>query len=168
MLLDLEQVRRRCRMTGLDRAVSDPVVRVCLESAGWYSAYRWDAAPWLRWLGREGFSVHQAALEALTSLGGLRIVPPQSNRAVFGTGTLLVDPQWAASGESPRIRERERELGSRLCPVGEWMDEYIVLLAEDGSVLAETTYQVLKLGKDLGEALVRIIVADSLPVELSV
>jgi len=43
------------------------------------------------------------------------------------------------------------------------MDEYIVLAASDGRVLAETTFQMLQLGKDLGEALVRIVKAESPP-----
>jgi hypothetical protein len=46
------------------------------------------------------------------------------------------------------------------------MDEYIVLAASDGRVLAETTFQMLQLGKDLGEALVRIVKAESPPLLL--
>jgi hypothetical protein len=46
------------------------------------------------------------------------------------------------------------------------MDEYIVLVASDGRVLAETTFQVLQLGKDLSEAIVRIVTAESSPVLL--
>ena len=78
----------------------------------------------------------------------------------------MVDPLWAATGESPRIKLRERQLGTGLCPVGEWMDEYIVLVASDGRVLAETTFQVLQLGENLSEAMVRIVTAESSPILL--
>ena len=76
---------------------------------------------------------------------------------------LAVDPLWAATGEWPRIQGRERELGTGLCPVGEWADEYIVLAASDGRMLAETTFQVLQLGDDLSQALIRVVKAESRP-----
>jgi SUKH-3 immunity protein len=150
----------------LGQALGDPLVREALSEAGWVPEYRHDAAGWIELLRAEGFTVHAAGAEVLALLGGLRVPARRSARAVFGSGALLVDPLWAATGESSRIRSRESQLGTGLCPVGEWMDEYIVLAASDGSVLAETTFQVLQLGKDLSEAIVRIVTAESLPVPL--
>jgi hypothetical protein len=147
----------------IERALGDPLVREALSEAGWGPGYRHDAEGWIESLRAEGFTVHAAGAEVLALLGGLRIPARRSARAVFGSGALVVDPLRAATGEASRIQSRERQLSTGLCPVGEWMDEYIVLTASDGRVLAETTFQVLQLGKDLSEALVRIVKAESPP-----
>lgn len=139
------------------------MVRAALEEAGWTSGYHHDTRQWLRSLRAEGFTVVAPALEVLRELGGLTITPPRRDDAAFGTGIAIIDPLWAASGEVDRIREREHELGLGLCPVGEWMGEYILLVADDGSVMAETTFQVLRVGRDLADALHRMIVADTPP-----
>lgn len=153
-------------MTSVEHVVANPVVRTCLEEAGWHPGYAWNADGWLLWLEAEGFSQHPPGVEALRSLGGLRIMPPASTHASFGSGALFVDPTWAATGESARIRERERQLQAKLCPLGEWLDEYIVLVADDGRVLAESTSGVLYLGEDLGVALARIILGRPAPTRL--
>jgi len=153
-------------MSLLDQALGNPLVREALFEAGWAPGYRHDADGWIESLRAERFTVHAAGAEVLALLGGLRISPRRSASASFGTGTLVVDPLWAATGESPRIQLRERQLGTGLCPVGEWVDEYIVLVASDGRVLAETTFQVLQLGKNLSEAIVRIVTAESSPILL--
>ncbi len=155
-------------MSAVEQASTDPVVRATLEESGWRPDYHWNADAWRDWLRAQGYSVHKAGLSWLEGLGGLRIVPPSSNRAVFASGPLRVDPVWAATGESPRIREREEQFQELLCPVGEWADQYIILVSEQGRVLAETTFQVLHLGADMSEALLRLIVADSRPVEVRV
>lgn len=166
-VVDLEQVRSDCGMTGVDPALTNPVVRATLEDSGWNPEYRYDPSDWVESLQEEGFSVHASGLEALTLLGGLRILPPTSIAAAFATGALHVDPLWSASGESPRIRQREERLGVRLFPIGEWMDQYVVLVGDDGRVFAETTFEILELGEDLSDALIRVIVADSSPTKLS-
>lgn len=102
-------------------------------------------------------------MEALEELGGLTVNPPRRDAAAFGSGPIVMDPLLAASGEVDRIRQREAELGIALCPVGEWMGEYVLLVAEDGSVWAETTFQVLRVGENLAEALRVMIVADTAP-----
>jgi hypothetical protein len=137
-----------------------------LEEAGWSPGYHFDASKWARVLKADGYSVTAPAIEALEEPGGLTIVPPRRDTAVYGSGTMIMDPVCAAIGESPRIKLREAALGRRLCPIGEWSNEYILLVADDGSVYAETTYQVLRLGDDLAEALRRLIVADTLPEEI--
>ncbi len=83
----------------------------------------------------------------------------------FGSGVIVMDPVAAATGELPRIQEREASFGTTLSPIGEW-DLYILLVADDGSVLAETSFQVLRLGMNLAEALKAMIVADTLPPEV--
>lgn len=143
------------------RAAAHPVVRASLEEAGWSTDYVYDAAEWDRALRLEGFSVVAPALKALKELGGLTISPPRREGAAFGSGPIVIDPLWAASGEVDRIRQREAQIGLALCPVGEWMGEYILLVAEDGSVIAETTFQVLRVGSDLADALMRLIVAET-------
>jgi hypothetical protein len=151
-------------MTELTPAARNRVVRAALEESGWTPVYRFDATAWASQLRAEGFSVHPAGISVLELLGGLTIVPPRSVDAVFGTGELKVDPLWAAAGESARIADRERLVGDELCPVGEWLGEYIVLVGSAGEIYAETTFQFLKLGDDINQALVRLIVADSPPV----
>jgi hypothetical protein len=81
---------------------------------------------------------------------------------------LLVDPEWAVAGEAERIRLREEQLGTGLCPVGEWMEEFVVLLADDGQVIAETSHHLFRLGWDASEALDLMIVADSPPTPILV
>ena len=150
-------------MIDLTPAVSNSVVRATLVESGWTPEYRFNAADWADRLRAEGFSVHPAGIRVLELLGGLTVVPPKSVKAVFGTGELKIDPLWAAEGESERITDRERTIGDRLCPVGEWLGEYIVLVGAEGKIYAETTFQVLELGDDINEALFRLIVADSAP-----
>lgn len=48
-------------------------------------------------------------------------------------------------------------------PIGEWLDEAILLVTEDGSVLAETTFEVSRVGKGLARALRLLILADAEP-----
>lgn len=153
-------------MIDLTPAVSNPVVHATLVESGWTPEYRFDTSGWVDQLRTEGFSVHPAGICVLELLGGLTVVPPKSIKAVFGTGELKVDPLWAAEGESERIADRERVIGDRLCPIGEWLNEYIVLVGAEGKIYAETTFQVLKLGEDINQALVRLIVADSAPISI--
>jgi hypothetical protein len=145
------------------QAAVHPVVRATLEEAGWNAEYRYDASEWARVLEADGYSVTPPAVEAMEELGGLTILPPRRSGAAYASGTMIMDPVFAAIGESPRIKLREAALGVRLCPIGEWYSEYILLVADDGSVYAETTFQVRRLGNDLAEALHRMIVADTRP-----
>jgi hypothetical protein len=154
-------------MIDLTSAVSNSVVHATLVESGWTPGYRFDPTGWADRLRAEDFSVHPAGICVLELLGGLTVVPPRSVKAVFGTGELKIDPLWAAEGESERIADRERIIGDRLCPVGEWLGEYIVLVGEEGRVYAETTFQVLELGDDINQALVRLIVADSAPTPIA-
>lgn len=144
-------------------AAAHPVVRASLEEAGWSSDYRHDTSEWDQALRLEGFSVTLPALKALTELGGLTVIPPRRDGGAFGSGPIVMDPLLAASGEADRIKHREAQLGLALCPVGEWMNEYVLLVAEDGSVIAETSFQVLHLGDNLADALRLMIVADTVP-----
>jgi hypothetical protein len=142
------------------------VVRATLEGAGWSPEYRFDASKWARALKADGFSVTAPGVEAMEELGGLTIVPPRGPGAAYASGTMIMDPVLAAIGESLRIKDREAELGLALCPIGEWGYASILLVADDGSVYAETTFQVLRLGEDLAVALRRLIVADTVPEEI--
>ncbi|HTO00072.1 MAG TPA: SUKH-3 domain-containing protein [Microthrixaceae bacterium] len=144
-------------------AAEHPVVRATLEDAGWSVAYRCDTEEWDRALRLEGFSVSASAMKVLAELGGLTVNPPRRDDAAFGSGPIVMDPLLAASGEEDRIKQRETELGLAVCPVGEWMGEYILLVAENGSVWAETTFQVLRIGENFAAALRVMIVADTAP-----
>jgi hypothetical protein len=137
-------------------------VRATLEEAGWSDDYHFDAAEWARVLEADGFSVTAPGVAALEELGGLTIVPPRRSGAAYASGPMIMKPLMRI-GESPRIKLLEEALGRRMCPIGEWYNEYILLVADDGSVYAETTYQVRRLGNDLAEALHRMIVADARP-----
>jgi hypothetical protein len=149
-------------VTLTDEAAEHPVVRATLEEAGWSPEYRYDASEWVEALKADGHSVTEPGVEALEELGGLTIVPPRSG-AAYASGTMIMDPVFAAIGEALRIRDREAKLGLTLCPIGEWGNASILLVADDGSVYAETTSQVFRLGGDLAQALRRLIVADTVP-----
>ena len=155
-------------MTPVERAAEHPLIRAALEEAGWTPARHQDLDDWVTSLRAEGFTIVAPALDVLRELGGLTITPPRRDDAAFGSGVVVIDPLWAATGEAERIRVRERELGSDLCPVGEWMAQYILLVADDGSLMAETTFQVLRVGRDIADALHRMIVADTPPEEVQV
>ncbi|HVF76211.1 MAG TPA: SUKH-3 domain-containing protein [Acidimicrobiales bacterium] len=150
-------------MSLISLAAEHPVVRATLVEAGWSAVRRRDASSWDRVLRQEGFSVTEPAIEVLEELGGLTLSPPRWAAAAFGSGPIVMDPIMAASGEAARIKQRERELGLVLCPVGEWIVEYVLLVADDSSVFAETTFQVLRVGRNFGEALRVMIVADPAP-----
>jgi hypothetical protein len=137
-----------------------------LELAGWYDGYLFDPGGWLDALADEGFSINDAAKQVLERLGGLAVAPAQVESAVFGSGDALFDPLWAASGEHDRIAVRERQLGTSLCPIGEWCGEYVLLASDDGSIFAETSFQMVRLGSDINEALRLIVLADRRPVEI--
>lgn len=47
--------------------------------------------------------------------------------------------------------------------MGEWSGEYVLLIADDGEVFAETTFQLLRLGVDFDDAMLLLIVADTPP-----
>lgn len=98
----------------------------------------------------EGYHIHPVGRELLAALGGFRIVPPRLPAAAFWSGPVLVDPVWAATGGYERAAIQERQLEQDFCPIAEWCDEYILLLGEDGSVIAETTGQVLQIGSSSG------------------
>jgi hypothetical protein len=126
---------------------TDPLVRSHLVEAGWHLGYSYDLGHLEQRLTETGFSVVEPALALLRQIGGLTIVPPRRPTAVFGSGEIVMDPFLAVTGgEAPRIKDRETGLGLALTPVGEWCGEYILLVAEDGSVLAETSFQFLRLG----------------------
>jgi SUKH-3 immunity protein len=144
-------------------AAQHPVVRAALEEAGWTDEYRYDTTTLRIALQAEGFSVVAPAVEALTALGGLRVRPPRRADAAFGSGEIVFDPLFAASGEAARIRQRELQLSTALSPIGEWMGEYVLLVAADGAVFAETTFEMLRVGSDLSLALRRLIVAEDQP-----
>jgi hypothetical protein len=146
-----------------ERALQQPVVRAALEEAGWAPGRHFDAQRWIAQLREDGYSIVPPATQVLEALGGLDVLPPERNTSTYRSGPIKFDPVWAATGEADRIHNREGQLGVALTPVGEWSDEYILLVAEDGQVFAETTFQLVRLGRDVDSALVRLILADTLP-----
>ncbi|MCG5216436.1 SUKH-3 domain-containing protein [Streptosporangium soli] len=150
-------------MGKLEEAHLHPEVRLALELAGWAPGRHYDVSPWISTLEGEGYVLFDEAIEALTQLGGLRVSPRPSPSAVFGTGQILFDPLWAAQGERPRIAVRELSINSRLCPLGEWIEDYILLIASNGDIVAETSFQMLKVASSLPDALEVMILAESRP-----
>jgi len=150
-------------MTDFSVGLAHRSVREALAAAGWSASYRYDAAPWEARLVEDGYHVHAEAIKVLTTFGGLTVDPVRSASAGFRAGSLVMDPVWAAAGEAPRIHDRERSLGATLCPVGEWSDEYVVLVADDGHVYAETGRAVFDLGSDFGRALICIASNEEAP-----
>lgn len=150
----------------IEQAAAEPLVMAALRQAGWTEGYRHDPDEWVAELQSDGYSTFPLAVDVLRHLGGLTVNPPRHPGAVFASGPIVLDPVFAASGEADRIVRREEQLGVELCPVGEWMGEYILLVAGDGRVIAETTFQVLCVGHDIADALKRMIVADTPTEEL--
>jgi hypothetical protein len=141
-------------------------LRTALEEAGWSDAFHFDADAWFDELRAEGFAINNQARLVLENLGGLTVRSRSVGTAAFGSGEARFEPLWAATGESDRIRARERQFGTSLCPLGEWCGEYILLAGGDGAIYAETTFQFLRLGTDIISALRTIVLADRLPDEL--
>lgn len=144
----------------------DEEIRPALEEAGWFDGYESNTEAWVAALRSEGFSVNDVGTEVLAHLGGLTVRPRQVGPTAFGSGDAVFEPLWAASGESERILQREAQVGTSLCPVAEWCSEYILLAGGDGAIYAETTFQILRVGENLQDALRTIILADQPPIEL--
>ena len=144
----------------------DAIVRAALTESGWFEGRSVDVKPFLAALAEEGFSIVDEARPWLVTFGGLTVTPPRRHGAAFASGPILFEPLLAATGEARRISEREQEIGKKLTPVGEWLDEFILLVAADGSVCAETTFQFLLLGRSPSEALRCLIRADRPPIDL--
>ncbi len=140
-----------------------PVVRATLENAGWHERRVFSFDDWITRLEADSFHVVEPALTWFSTLGGLTITPPAREDASFGSGQFTIDPLWAATGESSRIHCRETTLGQHLTPIGEWSGEYILLVAADRTVFAETTVEVLWMGDSFEDALTRLILADTPP-----
>jgi hypothetical protein len=157
----------RLAVTVFGEALSHPVVHRTLEESGWHPGYRHDTAAWEAAMLADGYSVHAMGRQILSEIGGLRIKAPTLPESTFWSGTFLVDPVQAATGESDRIVIREQELERLLMPVGEWSGEYIVLASEPGELYAETTWAVVLLGSTPGEALTLIVTAHTKPVVIS-
>lgn len=133
-----------------------------LEEAGWSQDRRISTATWRDALTKDGYMWFDSAEEFLANLGGLVIPAAKNEEAVFGSGTLITDPLLAL-GEYERIEQREVLLSEQLCPIGEWSDESVVLISRGGLVYAETTYQVLLLGRNPIDAIDLIIRAHQYP-----
>ncbi|MEO3799386.1 SUKH-3 domain-containing protein [Nonomuraea sp. B1E8] len=140
-----------------------PKVRTAIELAGWRPGRRQDISSWVESLGYEGYDLFEEAVSTLTQLGGLRVASLPSSASEFGTGDIFFDPVWASQGERARIAEREQDIRCKLCPVGEWLDNYILLSGDDGRYFAETSFQVLYLGSSLSAALETMVLAERPP-----
>jgi SUKH-3 immunity protein len=140
-----------------------PIVKRALCDGGWTPDRSVPAQHLLEALRLNGFHVFRDAEEILRRFGGLVIKPPERLQAAFRSGAISFSPISAALGEAPRIALRETQFGCRLCPIGEWSGEYILLVADDGRVFAETTFQVLQLGESFDDALELMICANDSP-----
>jgi hypothetical protein len=145
----------------------DEEVLPALQLAGWTPDYRFDTSLWVTALLEDGFRINRHAQHVLERLGGLKIKPIPSASQVSGSGEAIFDPLWAATGESARIAERQRDYLApevTMCPVGEWASEFILLMGSDGAMYAETTFMFCRVGRSLSEGLRTIVVADR-PIE---
>lgn len=144
----------------LSEALECELVAGSLRDAGWTPEYRANTDAWFAELTSDGYDVHPVALEILTAIGGLMIVPRPLPGCDVGRAPLEVEPVLAASGEYPRIALREKRLGTTLCPIGEWAYECILLAAGDGRIFSETTFAVWHVGDSISAALKWIIAAE--------
>jgi SUKH-3 immunity protein len=147
-------------------ALGDRLVRSALESSGWRPSYRGNSTDLLAPLRREGYSNVAGASEILALLGGLEIHPKGALRRKFSPPALKLDPRDVAIDELERIREIEERLGVRLCPIGEWGGDLILLVDENGRILAESPTMLFILGDDLASALKLMIRGTPEPVRL--
>jgi hypothetical protein len=152
----------------LSRTRFDPAgdLRVALEAAGWSRAYRRNPDEWTGPLESQGFSTNALARFVLENLGGLTVAALPVERPAFGSGSVQFEPLLAATGESDRVVSRERIVSTTLCPIGEWCGEYILLAGGDGCIYAETTFRVVRVGRDLHQALATVVLSNRLPEEV--
>jgi hypothetical protein len=139
-----------------------PKTAFMLEKAGWVEGRNTPTNAWRDALVEDGYKWSNTAEAFLNDFGGLVVSPVKDKEAVFGSGILVVDPLLCL-GEQERIKQRGYALKEELCPVGEWLGESIILISPRGLVYAETTFQVLLLGRTFIDALEVIVRAYRYP-----
>lgn len=137
----------------LENALKDRLVKRTLEKGGWWPGYRVDAQELLAGLWDEGYSRLPIAVEILTLLGGIRASSRGVLRRRFSPSEFEFNPWDSAVGEAPRIHDLEAKLGVRVCPIGEWGGEFILLVDENGRILSEAPYMLSVFGDDIASAL---------------
>lgn len=151
-----------------DGLTASPVVVATLLEAGWTPGRDVEIGHWQRWMASEGYDRNAELERILRSFGGLVVSPPVRERGRFWSGRIRFDPEWAATGEHDRIRLRGTQFGAQLWPIGEWADTYILVLAEDGRVFAESSdLDNLLIGPDFQSAINTLILADRYPETVS-
>jgi hypothetical protein len=143
-------------------SLSEPVER-CLRAAGWTPARRVKTSKWLRQLAREGYVAVPSARPILGSLGGLTIDPPEEDDQAFTPEPFDFLPVNAASGERDAVALWERILGQALFPLGGAFGYMVLLVAEDGQVVAGETDTVHLVGENIDDALEVLIRAHRRP-----
>jgi hypothetical protein len=65
----------------------------------------------------------------------------------------VFDPLYAATGEAARIGTWQDALEVSLTPVGEWCDEAVLLVDENGAMYADVAWRLDRLGCGIQEGL---------------
>ena len=107
-----------------------------LAGAGWSAQYQLSSETLIAWRNRlAGFSFHQAAKEALSEFGGLK-VDMQGPGLTMARQPFQLDPTLAC-GEEDLFKHESERLGKPLFPLGEGEGgHYYLAIADDGCIYA--------------------------------
>lgn len=148
-------------MIDFSRILSNSSMAHCLDIAGWTPERSIDTSKYQKFFETEGFTITYRTIEILQSFGGLRINPLSGPQAVFGSGPINFEPILAGEGEQSYVEYRERQIGLKLTPLGEWDNLAMLLIADDGQVISDAgNMGTWRVDRDFESALELLILAD--------
>jgi hypothetical protein len=111
-----------------------PRVHAVLKNAGWHGLRRADCEWSFNALRAAGFHLSQHAMRILRTFHGLRFetIPKPGN--AWNPGVIEFDPVRVARLMDDSAFFWEKQLATRLSPIGSFSDENLLLLATDGHV----------------------------------
>lgn len=140
-----------------------PEAEEVLRRSGWAPSRSVVIEAWTDRLAYEGYALTPGAARILENFGGLEITPPKNDFNLFFPSKIVFDPIIAASGEFDRVDSWQRDLQTTLYPLGEVLEQFILLFAQTGRIYACTDGVLDILGENLEEAMELLIFARTRP-----
>jgi hypothetical protein len=151
----------------MKKSLDHPIIMETLKAAGWYEGRTVPIDDWVAALTADGYTVFPSAADIWREFGGLIIRPPFLPNAAFLSEEINFDPLYAGLDESDKVFAWAKALGKGLCPIGEWENMVMLLVAEDCSVYADCLGRFQFLGENIYLALRLMILREQRPETLT-